>query len=186
MKKLLSSLILSASLIFTFCLPVYASYIVPNGSITTVKIANDAVTTAKIPDQAVAPAKLSNRASANPAPLGGFAITSSFSFSTSSGPYVGVSGTGLTLTTKGNPVVVGIIPDGANAGSITSTANSNLRFLRNSSPVGEAQMGAIKTPPAAFTIIDFPAAGTQVYGLEASTAGNVVLTNCKFFAYEIL
>lgn len=194
MKKLLSILTLSAALTLSFCLPVYASYSVPPGSINTAKLANGAVTQAK----------LAARATGTSVAAGGVAISaSSGPFDTTSATYVAVTNLSVTITTTGRPVMVMLVPDPAlvNTSSIGiirsgSSAQGSFQISRGGSPIaqvdlsndnGSGSIASNRIPPGAMRTLDVIAAGTYTYTVEAlaGSGSTAQVRHCDLVAYEL-
>lgn len=132
--------------------------------------------------------------------VGGVAISaSSGSFSTSSLSFVAVTNQAVQVTTTGNPVFFGFIPDGGTVLSNIQTSNNIAQFQirRNTSTViatievGTNQTsggGHCSTAPSAISGLDFPSAGAQnyqVFALMFSGGGSVIVNNVGLTAYEL-
>jgi hypothetical protein len=175
---------------------VSASYIIPNGSVTTAKIASQAVTSAKIANGAVgstqiaslgvATSNIANNAVTRTqlASVGQQISTPVGSFTTSSGSFVPVTGLSVTITTSGRPVMVFLQPDGTTSSgllgitssSITTQATGSLNVKRGATLVFTMTVGGPITSasaplffPLGLMLLDTPSAGTYTYAVQAAT-----------------
>lgn len=180
MKNLVSNLALAVSIGLAFCLPVYASYVIPNGAVTTAKLASGAVSQVK----------KEIRSSGTTASAGGVAISASSGVFVNAGTSY-VSALAVTLDTLGGPVRVYLIPDGSNQAYLGNPAfgaqTGFFRILRDGSPVSEAQYkysatGAILMPPSQIETLDIPPAGTHTYTLQVYASA---VAYSKLVAYEL-
>lgn len=170
-----------------------ASYVIPDGAVTTpklatsaviaAKIATAAVTTPKISDGNVTQAKKAIRTTGTSVAAGGIAISASTStFTTTSGSFTPVTNASVTIVTLGNPVDVYLIPDGGSlacsvaASRVASGQNTTeFQVKRGASVVGVYTLNSnasfgIAVPCSAIHITDLPSAGTYTYTLEAREA----------------
>jgi hypothetical protein len=144
------------------------------------------------------------RPSSATAGIGGVATsTTSGSFSTTSTTFVDVTNLSATLTTSGRPVYVGLIPDGTTAVSVLSASIGSgtsiagvFKIFRGATLVAQTEIGAggasgalaVYEPVGSLWAVDFPAAGTYTYKLQAESSSASVTTsvsNAKLIAYEI-
>jgi hypothetical protein len=148
-------------------------------AVSTAKLANGAVTTAKIEDAAITKAKLASL---------GQQESSTISFNSSSSTITQISGSTVSFTATGRPVLVKILPVGTTEAlgseSTVRTASNNalLSFRRDSTVIGVcalSQSGVKNQIP--LEILDTPPAGTYTYSLYllSDGAGNTVLSNVK-------
>lgn len=158
--------------LFLFSSVAFASYSVPNGSITTAKLATGAVT-------------LANLSAANLS----ISTSSSGSFSTTSGSYV--TAVSVSILTHGRPVLLVLQPHGTSilsymgcsqpTGAVVNS-NCTFSFFRGSSPLDGGRQftmapnsanssGSSSTiqVPMGLTYLDVPGAGTTVYSVKATT-----------------
>jgi hypothetical protein len=170
--------------------------------------ANPFVGTSNIQPQAITQALLAPRSYVNPAPAGGITAAGIGTFSTSSTSQVTVTGSSITITTTGRPVMVFLSPqDNGNASYIsvlnTTTFNTlgNVSFSNNTTGVEALQvMGIYGTagqsnlagaPASTFQWLDISVngtAGTYTYVLGVGVSdGNATITvqNLLITAYEI-
>jgi hypothetical protein len=175
-------------LILILSLQASASFFIPDGSVTTQKIASGAVTPAK------------------KAALGQQTSGSSSTFSTSSTSATDVSNLTVTITTTGRPVFVGMIHEGGSSvGALAFARNGEQAgavFLikRGSTTVTTSQFEAQTINSGGFTAasipcssvfyIDTPSSGSYTYKIqtynEFSGASTSVAVNfCKLIAYEL-
>lgn len=131
-------------------------------------------------------------------------------FLSSSSSYVDVTNLSVTITTTGRPVMLMLIGDGtsnvADVGAAESigpggsTFVAKFKILRDSTivSVNEIFVGMtghpsgsftaqINVPPGSINTIDFPAAGTYTYKLQALISGgdSVYVENSKLVAFEL-
>jgi len=190
------------------CSTAYASYIIPNGSVTNAKLAPQAVQSPNVAPQAILQNNLGPRTvqtpapNTSPAPAGGIALSPSCV----AGCYVtnsaetAVSTLTVTLVTTGRPVYIGLIPDGSNNQcSIQSYSSGgsptvSVYFLRNGSNISyQTAFGGISgsnsnIPATAFNTIDLVSAGTYTYSVSASTvsgSAGIGFFYLKLIAYEL-
>lgn len=114
-----------------------------------------------------------------------------------------VAGTTVTISTIGRPVTFGFTPCGNGVGYIglvgtTTTGDYSIviTLMRDGATISTAQfsMGGGATvnrdlPPASFTFIDFPAAGTYKYSVNALLLGtplpaSAIFNRCRPYAKE--
>lgn len=187
LQKRLSRWALPVIVALTVAVPVWASYVIPNGSVTTAKLASGAVTQAKR------------------AALGLQVSSSSGSFTTTSASLVDVTNLSVTAVSTGRPMFVGMVPDGTGGAAMVSATLSvaavavsgNLDILEDAvtfiGPFSLSHAGASATlaaywPCPAYQVIYTPAAGSHTYKVQASrTSANltVAVSNCKLVAYEL-
>ena len=113
------------------------------------------------------------------------------SFSTSSGSLVDVTNLTATITTTGRPVMMVVQGDGNNSGANTiiasSTGSASISFVRDSTALG--LLVPVNLPSAvcaSVTQVDFPAAGTYTYKVQAnSNAGSMSIFNMKLLVMEL-
>lgn len=180
--KLILALFLSSTI-------AVGSYVIPNLSITTAKIAALAVTRPKL---AAVGQQISNALSAQ---------------GTASATYIDITNMTINLTTTGRPVYVAVQSDGTgsaayfqinNTASAFSTGIGFIRFVRDATPIADYAMNYLMpgvtsstfiTYPASFSYIDVPAAGTYNYKAQFKAAGDVnqqlSANNIRLVAYEL-
>lgn len=177
-----------------------------NLAVTAAKLAADAVTTVKILDHAVTQVKLQTRGVSNPATNGDVANSNSINFSTTNGGYVDVTGSSLTITTTGRPVVLFFNSDetssGSNIGLVRSNAGivqARLKLVRDSTDKGiyflscqqPSTSQLFSLPASQVMFFDAPSAGTYTYKVQAtivSGTGNgetISISNTQLVAYEL-
>lgn len=156
-------------------------------------VANGGIGTAQIANSAVTPTQMSGT---------NFAISSSFTFTSSSQTFVTVTGASVALTCSGlRPVEILLVPDGSTsqfAGVGTNgstTAGMFLALYRGvtnianwSLSAGASSGAAGLWAPSAIRFMDFDfSSGSQTYTLQARAVGSGTsfnLSNCKIVAYE--
>lgn len=119
--------------------------------------------------------------------------TGGSNFSTSSTTPVDVTGTSVTITTTGRPVVIFIQSSASAAvGALwnTSTPGNDLvvRLVRGSTTLANWAISSGTSLPVAATFLDVPAAGTYIYKLQAyqATGGaNANINQAQLAAYEL-
>lgn len=165
---------------------VVLSYITPDGSISTAKIATGAVTQAK----------LAARATGSTVGVGGVAVgASSGGFSTASTSLTDV-GITIQITTSGRPVMVALQSAGTDAGlhhSASGSGSAAIVIKRGSTIISAMQMGVASgqttIPASSVSFLDIVAAGTYTYDLfvncETFTEQTINVTNCALMAYEL-
>lgn len=98
-----------------------------------------------------------------------------------------ITGSSVTITTTGRPVVYGLLPiNGSSQSEMTGvdTSNNFVRFCRDATVLGQA--ANYTGPISSLRIVDHPAAGTYTYNMKVTTTFTaLVLTNFRPFAYEI-
>lgn len=180
LKNTASFLLLITALAISACFPAWASYIIPNGSVTQAKRA----------------------------PLDQQLSSSSVAFTSSSTSPVNVTNLSVTIVTTGRPVVVGLISDGPSSpcslGGVINPGSSldNLvNILRDGSTIasydvriaGTVSSGSItvvrnNVPCSAVVTVDItPTAASHTYTIQAvaTSGGSVEVLNAKLFAYEL-
>lgn len=196
----------------TVGVPVWCSYIIPDLSVTTAKLASGAVTSAKIAAGAAA-SNIGNNGvtQAMRVPLGQQISSSSGSFSTTSqSNTTAVTNLSVSITTTGRPVFVGLIDDGtgctlgvqvASAPTVVA-AQGVVNLLRASSTISSASINfsissatgltgnyTQTNPCSSIWIVDVVAAGTYTYSVHAFSANanptTVFVQNTKLLAYEL-
>lgn len=144
------------------------------------------------------------RATGSTVAIGGVATSSSSGlFTTSSTSYVNATNLTVTISTSGRPVFVGLISDGVgsssfiNVGTTGPTGTANFAILNGSTIVGSHTLATsasgvssvgVTVPSSALWHIDFPAAGTYTYKIQArSPAGTATaeVFNSILTAYEL-
>lgn len=132
--------------------------------------------------------------------VGGVAISSGTStFTTHSTSLVGVTGSGVTITTAGNPVEIKLISDssGNEAGFTYTQVGGTIMAIslnRDGSYIGAYQWNistgdaVASIPSSAFSFIDTPSAGTHAYFVgiavqNPSDTGQLIWS--KLVAYEL-
>ncbi len=151
--------------------------------------------------------KLSSRQTGTNVPAGGIAVSASCGVWNSPSPNasVAISNFSLTITTRGNPVIVYFVSDGTPAVSGGSSfynvragggATVGLELLRNASGVGFQQHSigspnttALSLPPGSFLFMDSPPSGTHTYvvNLDGTDGGNTEMkaTNIRMIVQEL-
>lgn len=191
----------------------FASYIIPDGSVSTAKLAANAVTAAKIAVATITATQIASHgitqgllapsptSSASPVPAGGFGI------SPSSGAGISVSTTTfstfnnmtVTITGTGRPISVCAQPDGSTGAATlfgfisTGTANNTVAIFRGSTQIATYNIAATSsdqffTPN--FCASDNPGAGIFTYTFQGklSTVSNlneISLSFMSLYAYEL-
>lgn len=132
--------------------------------------------------------------------LGGVAYSgSSGNFSTTSTSLTDVTNLSCTITTSGRPVFVGLIPDQSttNPGRLTWVPGVGnwavFAILNGSTVISIAELGSAgdtsgnAVPPGSVFAVDFPAAGTYTYKLQArvQSSGTAGALYCRLVAYEL-
>ncbi len=165
-------------------------------SVSTAKIVDANVTTAKILDANITQAKMAARATGTTVAAGGVALSASCgTYTNVSTGYLDVTNLTVTITTTGRPVFIGLISDGSGQESTGLSAPNASNFayfkiLRGASVVGNYAFGFgaafYSSPGAEIKTIDFPAAGTYTYKLQARVTGSTLGVNyMKMIAYEL-
>lgn len=199
-NSIMSRVFVPIILVLTVGIPVWGSYIIPDGSVTTAKIATGAVTQAKLPA----------RSTGTTVGPGGVAISSTTGTqSTTSSSYTSFAS--VTITTTGRPVLLMMQPD--NSGGIgsgfqcykasgTAVTNScSLAWFRGASQISSGtpfvmQLPGVTTSGASNTIISNPlsatyldavAAGTYTYSIQglANNSSTLSVLNEVVVAYEL-
>jgi hypothetical protein len=171
-----------------FSINVFASYIIPDGAVTTAKIASGAVTPAK------------------KAALGQQISASSGSFSSSSTSVIDVTNLSVTITTTGRPVFIGLIQDGGGSSAYLLTKRDSeataatLFILRGATTISDQQLKVdnnlsggysyLQIPSSSLFTIDTPTSGTYTYKVRGRVdiSGSTPLFgvyNSKLIAYEL-
>lgn len=146
----------------------------------------------------ITPASIAPRTSGTTATAGNVAVSAFFNASIPSG---GVTSNiaSVTLTTKGGPVMISLIPGTAGdiVGQGTTTGpNWLVNFYRGVTLVSKSAAGVfpiaastnVRVPAGSFMAVDFPIAGTYVYSLEVDAgafSGTVDFTSIALIAYEL-
>lgn len=172
-----------------------ASYVIPDGAVTTAKLASQAVTTAKIADASVTQAKR--------AALNIVTSSSSSSFSGSSGSPADITNMTVTITTTGRPVQVCLQSDGSNnsARIYVTASNDNiaadLYLVRDSSTTIAIPRLAVGFSPSStsttvealafYCYIDTPSAASHTYKWQygISNSSTINVQNMKTIAFEL-
>jgi len=139
----------------------------------------------------------------NLAPYTGTQYSSSCgNFSSSSGAFVDITNLTVTITTKGGPVILGLMNDGSTnqsywqMNSTAVTASSEIAVLINGTltyryllykPNNSGLPDSIIIPAPAILCADAQAAGTYTYKLQMQIAGSGTgyLQYYKLYAYEL-
>lgn len=171
-----------------FSINAFATSVIPDGSISTAKIAAGAVTQVK-------------RAS-----LGQQVSSSSGNFTSTSTSYVDITNLSVSITTTGRPVYIGMIADGtSNIGAIYAQRNGedvgvDIKFVRGASDAMVTQLKSSLPlsggynytwmPCSSVHYIEAPASGTYTYKVQgkAEVAGSspvIGFSYCKLIAYEL-
>ena len=137
--------------------------------------------------------RMTREVSAN-ADIGGIAISSSNSgfYTTTSTNYQTVTNLSVSLKTSGRPVMLQLLSDDIGSGigleGETSSPRMLCRFLRGSTPIGRAVIGARYLPVSSVSFLDRPSAGTHTYTFQVaaiSGSGMAVVAYAKLMAYEL-
>lgn len=139
-------------------------------------------------------ASLVSRPSHTTVGVGGVALSSAASYSVTSST-ADVTNLSVTITTSGRPVFMGLVSQGANGtgsdGMVVTDAGANgfIRFVRASTALADLRLhtSAGEHPCSAYWHIDYPAAGTYTYKVQANDANapGCTITNAKLVVYEI-
>jgi hypothetical protein len=174
----------------TIGVPVGASYIIPNGSITAAKLAAGAVGTTQLATGAVTQAK---RAS-----LGQQVSSSSGTFTGTSGSYADVTNLSVTFTSTGRPVLLMLQPD--NNGSLYSNVHAgsgndtDFTWVRDSTKLSDPTKfvqgtNGLYIGGGAFLFIDTGAsAASHTWKFQYrrnSGASSVTVNNMVMVAFEL-
>lgn len=150
----------------------------------SLRVKDSGITTAKINDGAVTQAK---RAS-----LGQQNSPSSGSYTTTSTSFSDVTGLSITITTTGRPVWLGLRSASTSTQGKIGVSNNSvtlklLRDLTDLSLYSVACGTSMSVPCSSLWHIEFPAAGTYTYKVQArsDTGGTVSVTEASLVAYEL-
>lgn len=175
------------------------------GAAEVCRISADGLDAAGLEDSTLTIAKAAIKTvSASPG-LNGFAVSASCgAFSTYSVSFVDVTNLSVTLTTKGNPVELGLTSDGGGNNSQFSITHSSassaaayLRFLQDASEVGQYYMStahwgsttsSAACPASCINHKYVPAAGTYTWKVQLRSLNSSVssgLAFAKLYAREI-
>jgi hypothetical protein len=178
---------------------------IADSNVTTAKIADSNVTTAKIADSNVTTAKIadSNVTQAKRVALGQQISNASGTYTHSTAAWATVDNLGVTITTTGRPLWIGLIGDNTSNSYVRAqiapnlTASSTTRFLEtgtsadfglqvisNNDDVGSTQ---VTIPCSSFsTIIPDLAANTYTFAFQVyATSGAIVVEACHLAAFEL-
>lgn len=178
--------------------PVVASYIIPDHSITDAKIQSGGLNTSSIANNAVTQAK---RAALNIVTSGSTGTSPGYQFTST---FQQITNFSISVTTTGRTVQLGIIPDGNGTGNPAewqfNPANSNdaayINIKRGSTIVcswglsGNSASTSLYIPPS-LMCSDTPAAGTYTYTGVAeyfkggASTPSAFLINSVLQAYEL-
>jgi hypothetical protein len=181
---------------------------IATGAVTTNQIATGAVTTNQIAAQTISGNNISNQTITNTqitpqtitqsllAPktagsavgVGGFGISASALFTTTSSSYVDVTNLTLTITTTGRPVFIGLISSSSSSSFISATGTTSIKILQNGSSDVVMTIGSGSYAPTSIWTIDSSlGAGTYTYKVQAKndTVGTTQFTNIFLIAYEL-
>lgn len=158
------------------------------GTVAANDLAANSVITAKIADGAVTLPKL--------AAVGQQLSSGSGAFTTTSAVAVAVTGTSVSLTTVGRPVVLKVTTGSIGGLSVNSTVDVFFGFFRNGAPVSSSQIYMAVSSGTAYKLdagsslstVDVPGAGTYTYAVYcyANGAGSTAVANSiQLMAYEI-
>ncbi len=120
------------------------------------------------------------------APLGGVATSPVLNFSTSSTSYVDVTNSTITITTNGNPLFIGLVPDGD--GRLDNTSNG-IQIVEASGAF--TVLEAIATAPrgvvvGTYLFNNITAPGTYSFKAQLKAlSGTITLINLRLVAYEL-
>lgn len=134
--------------------------------------------------------------------VGGIAKSlASGAYSQTSNSFLPVTNLSVTITTTGNPIWIGLVPNMNGSFSYVKTSKSGVINVLSEfaiadglgnaalfvlSTSGATSIISIEVPPSSFSTIDFKAAGTYTYTFQvASTSGETTeVNNCLLVAYE--
>lgn len=163
--------------------------------------------TLRVKDHGITQVKLATRTTGTTVAAGGVAVSAPTSF-VAHNPDGPVSGTSVTITTTGRPVMVSLVPDPASAGvsyleaaannGAGTPANFTIQFFRGVTNLSGGRLMSeggtdvsVRVPPSSFMVMDFPTAGTYTYtwtatftGVGPATDAGIVEAVC-LMAYEI-
>lgn len=215
MNGIIKKIVLPIVLGLSFVLPVWGSYVIPDGSVSPAKLGvvadNSTIDksgpggTLEIKAGGVTQAKLATRPGPTPTvTAGGVAQSSSSgSYTTTSVTYATVTNLSVTLTTTGRPVLISMLPVSGSSAAFVRVSSStvdftgNIKILNNTSSISWITLvefigttgGAGNLPCSSFYAIDFPASGTYNYVIQAAvnsgTGETLGVQNCILSAYEI-
>lgn len=177
-------------------------------SSNVVQVPASGITVTQLAANAVTQEKVAIRSTGTTVGTGGFAVSASSGiFSNATTTPQGVTNLSVTITTLGNPVVVGLAPDGSSnvasftlrAASTTTLMRGTVTILRGNVPISNQNFEiqnsnaaqVLSIPPAAFNMLpDIVAAGTYNYTVNISLAsisgpGTVLAEWCTLYAYEM-
>lgn len=124
-------------------------------------------------------------------------VSSAIFFSTTSASLTDVTNATISITTTGRPVVVCLLAQATFGGSVSTdntTTNplGNIALIRASTELARWQVGGdacdkVVVPCGSVFHIDFPAAGTYTYKLQASAGTNTTtnISRCTLVAFEL-
>lgn len=124
---------------------------------------------------------------------------SSGSFSHATATYTDITNLSVTISTTGRPVFICLVSaSGASDSRVgvfavgAASTNGRIRLLRGASNVAEWMFiagGAVGTleqrTPVSLVHVDFPAAGTYAYKMQARALDQIQVTNQKLAAFEL-
>ena len=186
----------------------------PTGSLIMIKYgtqlaigtpSDGTVTTAKIVDGSVSQLKLAPKtASATSTAVLGEVAKSALctSYSNVTTTLTDVTNLSVTLPTNGRPVVLMLLSDGGGSvylGRSNASHTAQIDFVRASTTITShfLQIGATgatavasEIPLSSFCFMDFPAAGTYTYKVQAKVGNSlsspqITINNARLIAYEI-
>lgn len=160
-----------------------------NGTIVGADFADDSITSAKIQDGTLTRADHADRSSSATATLGNVAISSGSGdvIYNSSDPDDDIPNNSVSLTTGGSPVIVQLVPIASTSTQgvlIATSGTCEYTFSRGATVIGRTTI-VNRSPPAAFTVMDHPAAGTYTYKASYVTSCDGRIFNVRLLAYEL-
>lgn len=159
-------------------------------SVTAEKIADTNVTLVKIQDEAITTPKILDRNVTKPKMTSNVVVSSALSASIAAGSVLPSQGSAITnasvtITTEGNPVIIGFMSDGSNgdlsydSNTVAETVSLGLSLFRDGTKIctqsykcqprnfsgifGGVNVALITIPIGQFFYVDAPAAGTYTY-----------------------